>query len=75
MLRIDEVTGDTFGNLAAHLQTIGRGHDFRLQDLWLARQALQHGLKLLTYNGKDFEDIPGLDLAILAKPRVESTGM
>jgi predicted nucleic acid-binding protein len=75
MLRIDEVTGDIFGGLAAHLKTIGRGHDFRIQDLWLASQAIQHGLKLLTYNRKDFEDIPGLHLAILSKPRLESTGM
>jgi predicted nucleic acid-binding protein len=75
MLRIDEVTGDIFGGLAAHLKTTGRGHNFRIQDLWLASQAIQHGLKLLTYNRKDFEDIPGLDLAILGKPREESTGM
>jgi predicted nucleic acid-binding protein len=75
MLRIDEVTGDIFGGLAVPLKTIGRGHDCRIQDLWPASQAIQHGLKLLTYNRKDFADIPGLDLAILPKPREESTGM
>jgi predicted nucleic acid-binding protein len=57
--------------LAAHLKTSGRGQNFRMQDLWLASQAIQHGLKLLTHNRKDFEDLPGLDLVILSKPHME----
>ena len=71
LLRIDETTGDVFGGLAAHLKTTGRGHNFRIQDLWLASQAIQHGIKLLTRNRKDFEDLPGLDLVMLPKPHVE----
>lgn len=67
-LRIDEETGDIFGNLAAHLTTTGRGHHFRIQDLWLACLAIQHNFKFLTHNRKDFEDIPGLDLVILPDP-------
>jgi predicted nucleic acid-binding protein len=38
----------------------GRGSDFRIQDLWLAAQAVQRGFKLLTSNAKDFKDIPDL---------------
>jgi len=33
-----------------------------VQDLWIASQAIQHNLTLLTYNEKDFIDIPGLSL-------------
>ncbi len=61
-LRIDAGTGEIFGRLAAQLQAGARGHEFRIQDTWLASQAVQHGLALLTYNIKDFEDIPGLDV-------------
>ncbi|MFH0351539.1 MAG: type II toxin-antitoxin system VapC family toxin [Chromatiales bacterium] len=66
ILRIDEVTGDIFGSLAAALRSAGRGaHTHRIQDLWIASQAIQHGMKLLTQNEKDFTDIPGLDLVLL----------
>ncbi len=61
---IDENTGWIFGRLAAYLRKEGRGHRYRVQDLWLASQAIQNGLKLLTRNEKDFKDIPGLDLLI-----------
>jgi predicted nucleic acid-binding protein len=37
-----------------------------VQDLWLASQAIQYGVKLLTKNEKDFSDIPGLDLVIFS---------
>jgi predicted nucleic acid-binding protein len=62
VLRIDASTGEIFGSLAAQLQARARGHEFRIQDIWLASQAVQHGLALLTHNIKDFEDIPGLDV-------------
>ncbi len=64
VLVIDEATGEIFGRLAAELKDTGRGHEFRIQDLWLASQAIQHRLRLLSHNRKDFEDIPGLDLLI-----------
>ena len=54
-----------FGSLAAQLRQSGSGHEFRIQDLWLASQAVQHGLILLTHNEKDFFDIPGLRLHVL----------
>jgi predicted nucleic acid-binding protein len=65
MLRIDETTGEIFGSLAAQLKTSGKNHRPRIQDLWLASQAIQHGFTLLTRNVKDFEDIPGLQVVTL----------
>jgi len=62
VLRIDASTGEIFGSLAAQLHAGARGHEFRIQDIWLASQAVQHGLALLTHNIKDFKDIPGLDV-------------
>ena len=64
ILVIDETTGEIFGKLAAQLKIAGRDYLFRIQDLWLASQAVQHGLKLLTRNEKDFSDIPGLDVVL-----------
>ncbi len=54
-----------FGDLGAVLAKSGRGKDFRVQNLWIASQAVQHGLTVLTHNRKDFEDIPGLRLAVI----------
>jgi predicted nucleic acid-binding protein len=65
ILRIDETTGEIFGSLAAQLKTIGSQHRYRVQDLWIASQAIQYGMALLTYNEKDFADIPGLSLKII----------
>ena len=61
-LRIDETTGEIFGSLAAQLKTSGKIHRPRIQDLWLASQAIQHGFTLLTRSLRDFEDIPGLQV-------------
>jgi predicted nucleic acid-binding protein len=65
ILRIDETTGEIFGSLAAQMKASGLQHRHRVQDLWIASQAIQHGLTLLTYNEKDFIDIPGLSLKIM----------
>jgi predicted nucleic acid-binding protein len=72
VLVIDEATGVLFGRLAAQLRLAGKDHNYRIQDLWLASQAVQHGFKLLTQNEKDFFDIPGLDLVLFPKPAVPS---
>ena len=64
LLRMDEITGEIFGSLTAQLHMAKRKHTYRVQDLWLAAQAVQHGIYLLTHNRKDFADIPGLDLVI-----------
>jgi predicted nucleic acid-binding protein len=65
LLRIDAMTGDIFGSLSATLRSQGRGHEFRIQDLWLASQAVQYHYPLVTHNLKDFQDIPGLELVAI----------
>ena len=65
-LIIDEETGVIFGRLSASLKSRMRGADFRIQDLWIASLAIQHGFSVLTRNVRDFEDIPGLQLIALA---------
>ncbi len=66
VLPIDGLTAAVFGKLAASLVQRGRGSPtHRVQDLWLAAQAMQHGLRLITYNRKDFDDVPGLDVQVL----------
>ena len=62
VLMIDEATGEVFGSLAAQLKSSGKTHRPRVQDIWLASQAIQHGFPLLTRNKRDFSDIPGLQL-------------
>ena len=62
LLRIDDATGELFGSLAAQLKASGKTHRPRIQDLWLASQAVQHGFTLLTRNIRDFSDIPGLQV-------------
>jgi hypothetical protein len=54
-----------FGSLAADLKRTGRGAHFRINDLWLAAQAIQRDFTLLTANPKDFKDIPRLNLAAI----------
>ena len=56
---------DVFGILAARLTRAGRGHAFRVQDLWLAAQAVQQKCTLLTANAKDFRDIPNLKVVVV----------
>lgn len=69
VIPIDAGTAEVFGELAAHLADGStRRHRTRVQDLWIASQAVQHGLDLLTRNGRDFRDIPGLDLIELPRP-------
>lgn len=69
VLPIDGTTAAVFGQLAVSLVQRGRGAPaHRVQDLWLAAQAIQHGLRLITYNRKDFDDVPGLDLQVLLPP-------
>jgi predicted nucleic acid-binding protein len=68
LLFIDGNTGEIFGQLAAELKAGGRQPRQRIQDVWLASQAIQHSLRLLTRNRVDFEDIPGLDLVSYKLP-------
>jgi predicted nucleic acid-binding protein len=68
-LTVDADTGAMFGRLAADLDASGQPHRARVQDLWIAALGVQHGLKVLTQNVKDFSGIPGLQ--VLKMPRAE----
>ena len=65
LLRITSETGEVFGMIAAKLTQAGRGADFRIQDLWLASQAIQRDFTVLTANAKDFKDVPGLKFVVM----------
>ncbi|HEV3272695.1 MAG TPA: PIN domain-containing protein [Candidatus Methylacidiphilales bacterium] len=67
-LRITAETGEIFGGLASKLKKAGRDADFRINDLWIAAQAIQRGFSLLTSNSKDFADIPELKLVAVRIP-------
>ncbi len=65
LLRITGETAEVFAVLAAKLARKGRPVDVRIQDLWLAAQAVQRDFTLLTANSKDFRDIPELKLVVV----------
>lgn len=67
-LRITLETAETFGRLAAQLRKAGRDPHVRVNDLWLAAQAIQRDFRLLTSNSRDFADIPGLQMVVLKLP-------
>lgn len=68
VLPIDKTTAQVYGLLAAQLHARGASPRRRLHDLWLASQAIQHGLALLTRNERDFRDLPGLKLVPYSLP-------
>jgi predicted nucleic acid-binding protein len=67
-LRITVETAEAFGILAAKLRKTGRDPHVRINDLWLAAQAIQRDFRLLTSNARYFADIPGLQLVVLKLP-------
>lgn len=67
-LRITVETADIFGSLAARLRKAGRDPHVRVNDLWLAAQAIQRDFRLLTSNARDFADVPGLQMVVLKLP-------
>jgi len=68
MLPISAATGMIFGSLAAQIRTEGKQPRHRIQDLWQASLALEYACPILTRNGRDFADIPGLDLVTYVLP-------
>lgn len=57
-LAFDELAADAYGSIVAHAGYSRR----RLLDRMIAAQALVHRATLVTLNGDDFRDIPGLQL-------------
>jgi predicted nucleic acid-binding protein len=64
-LGVSSHTAAAFGVLAAAVKQSGRSPRPRYNDLWIAAQAIEHGYVLLTLNGSDFLDLPGLRLMTL----------
>lgn len=68
-LLIDKDTAEIFGRLTAELDRTGKPSAYRTHDLWIAALALQHSMTVVTQNGRDFGDIPGLELIVLPDSR------
>jgi predicted nucleic acid-binding protein len=69
MLRITGETAEVFGRIAGALAQSGRGYEFRIQDTWLAAQAIERNCTLLTANAKDFQDVPDLKFLPVRLPK------
>ena len=67
-LRITVETAETFGRLSAQVRRAGRDPHVRVNDLWLAAQAIERDYAVLTANAKDFRDIPGLKMTAVKLP-------
>jgi predicted nucleic acid-binding protein len=60
VLDVSSLTASTFGILAAFMKQLGRSPRTRVNDLWIAAQAIENDYALLTSNLKDFDNLPGL---------------
>jgi hypothetical protein len=60
VLDVTASTASVFGFLAAFMKQSGRSPRTRVNDLWIAAQAIENDFALLTTNTKDFEGLPGL---------------
>lgn len=60
VLDVSSLTASAFGILAAFLKQSGRSPRTRVNDLWIAAQAIDNDFALLTTNIRDLEGLPGL---------------
>ena len=65
VLDVTARTASVFGLLAAFMKQSSRSPRTRVNDLWIAAQAIENDFALLTTNIKDFEGLPGLRVASL----------
>ncbi|MGA2218153.1 MAG: type II toxin-antitoxin system VapC family toxin [Terracidiphilus sp.] len=63
VLDVTLLTASAFGILAAYMKQSGRSPRTRVNDIWIAAQALENDYGLFTTNLKDFEGLPGLRVA------------
>ena len=63
VLDVSSLTASAFGLLAAFMKQSGRSPRTRVNDLWIAAQAIEKDYALLTANLKDFQGLPGLRVA------------
>lgn len=60
VLDVTSMTANAFGMLAAVMKQSGKSPRTRVNDLWIAAQALENDHSLLTANARDFAGLPGL---------------
>ncbi len=60
VLDVSSLTASAFGILASYMKQSGRSPRTRVNDLWIAAQAMENDYALLTANLKDFQGLPGL---------------
>jgi len=65
VLDVTARTASAFGLLAAFMKQTGRSPRTRVNDLWIAAQAMENDFALLTTNIKDFAGLPGLRVVSL----------
>ncbi len=65
VLDITSMTAAAFGMLAAVMKQSGKSPRTRVNDLWIAAQALENAFAILTSNPKDFSGLPGLRILTL----------
>ena len=58
-LPIEAETAAVHARMTAALKRLGNTRS-RQNDLWIAASAVQHGLSVLTCNGRDYADIDGI---------------
>jgi predicted nucleic acid-binding protein len=63
ILDVSSLTASNFGILATFMKQSGRSPRTRVNDLWIAAQAIENDHSLLTTNLKDFGGLPGLRVA------------
>lgn len=65
VLDVSFLTATAFGLLAAFMKQSGRSPRTRVNDLWIAAQAIENDYVLFTTNRRDFEGLPGLRVVCL----------
>ena len=60
VLDVSSLTASAFGMLAAVIKQSGRSPRPRVNDLWIAAQAIENDYAVLTANPKNFEGLPGV---------------
>lgn len=58
---LTETTADRFGRISTALK--GAGAPIPTNDIWIAAQAMEHGLELVSFD-RYFEHVPGLALTL-----------
>lgn len=63
-LDVTAQSASAFGLLCASVKAAGRSPRPRMNDLWIAAQAIENGYALMTLNQRDFADLPGLQVVV-----------